>query len=109
MFRISRNKQYDFARQRFTYLGFVSYYNQNIKSYCLCRRHNSVLVDVKISSLYPKNICIIIDAIVAVILILTPDDTHPVMTLYPVAFAMSIQWCTFRGVEKIECHNFFDR
>lgn len=47
-----------------------------------------------------KMICIIIDAIVVVILILTPDDTHPVMALYPVAFAMSIQWCTFRGVEK---------
>lgn len=49
---------------------------------------------------FQKMICIIIDAIAAVILILTPNDIHPVMALYPVAFAMSIQWCTFRGVEK---------
>lgn len=47
-----------------------------------------------------KMICIATDAVAAVILILTPTDTPPIMALYPVAFAMSIQWCTFRGVEK---------
>lgn len=29
-----------------------------------------------------------------------PENIHPVVALYPVAFAMSIQWCTFRGVGK---------
>lgn len=47
-----------------------------------------------------KLICIATDAVSAVILILTPSSTHPVIALYPIAFAMSIQWCTFRGVNK---------
>ncbi len=45
-----------------------------------------------------KRISIVIDAIAAVLLSFFPKDIHPVIALYPVAFAMSIQWCTFRGV-----------
>lgn len=54
----------------------------------------------KYRPLFQKMICIAIDATAAVILILIPSDTHPVIALYPVAFSMSIQWCTFRGVGK---------
>lgn len=52
----------------------------------------------KYHSTLQKMICIVIDAIAAVVLMLIPSDIHPVMALYPVAFAMSIQWCTFRGI-----------
>lgn len=45
-----------------------------------------------------KKISIAIDFGAAVILGLLPQNVHPVVALYPVAFAMSIQWCTFRGV-----------
>lgn len=47
-----------------------------------------------------KMICIAIDAAAAGLLILIPADTPPIAALYPVAFAMSIQWCTFRGVNN---------
>lgn len=45
-----------------------------------------------------KLICIAIDAVAAGLLLLIPNGTPPVIALYPVAFAMSIQWCSFRGV-----------
>lgn len=45
-------------------------------------------------------VCVIIDAVAAVILGLLPLDTNPIVALYPVAFAMSVQWCSFRGVEN---------
>lgn len=45
-----------------------------------------------------KMLCFAIDAAAATLLILIPAETPPVIALYPVAFAMSIQWCTFRGV-----------
>lgn len=44
-----------------------------------------------------KRMCIIIDCIAALILGFLPKDIHPVIALYPVAFAMSVQWCSFRG------------
>lgn len=45
-----------------------------------------------------KRICIIIDGFAALIFGILPENVHPVIALYPVVFAMSIQWCTFRGV-----------
>lgn len=45
-----------------------------------------------------KRICMIIDCFAALILGFLPENIHPVVALYPVAFAMSIQWCCFRGV-----------
>lgn len=47
-----------------------------------------------------KLLCIALDAMAAVVLYRMPADTHPVIALYPVAFAMSVQWCSFRGVEN---------
>lgn len=47
-----------------------------------------------------KRVCIIIDCFAALILEFLPENIHPVIALYPVAFAMSIQWCTFRGVRE---------
>lgn len=47
-----------------------------------------------------KRVCMIIDCLAALILAFLPENIHPVVALYPVAFAMSIQWCTFRGVGK---------
>lgn len=49
---------------------------------------------------WQQRISIIIDCIAAVLLSFFPKDIHPVIALYPVAFAMSIQWCTFRGVRQ---------
>lgn len=45
-----------------------------------------------------KRVCILIDCFAALILGLLPENIYPVIALYPVAFAMSIQWCSFRGV-----------
>lgn len=47
-----------------------------------------------------KPVCMIVDCIAALILAFLPEHIHPVIALYPVAFSMSIQWCTFRGVGK---------
>lgn len=45
-----------------------------------------------------KRVCIVIDGFAALTLGILPENINPVIALYPVAFAMSIQWCTFRGV-----------
>lgn len=45
-----------------------------------------------------KRVCMVIDCAAALVLGLLPVSIHPVIALYPMAFAMSIQWCTFRGV-----------
>lgn len=47
-----------------------------------------------------KRVCILIDCFAAFVLGILPENLHPVIALYPVAFAMSIQWCTFRGVRE---------
>lgn len=47
-----------------------------------------------------KRVCMFIDCLAALILAFLPKNIHPIIALYPVAFAMSIQWCTFRGVDK---------
>lgn len=47
-----------------------------------------------------KVICIVTDAAAVFILSIIPHNTPPIVALYPVGFAMSIQWCTFRVVEK---------
>lgn len=47
-----------------------------------------------------KKVCIVIDGSAALILGFLPENIPPVVALYPVAFAMSIQWCTFRGVRE---------
>ncbi len=47
-----------------------------------------------------KRVCMIIDCFAALILGFLPKNVHPVIALYPVAFAMSIQWCTFRGIRE---------
>lgn len=47
-----------------------------------------------------KRVCIVIDCFAALILGFLPENIHPVIALYPVAFAMSIQWCTFRGIRE---------
>lgn len=60
----------------------------------------SALWMAKYHSSIQKIICLIIDCIAAFILGIMPTDIHPIIALYPVAFAMSIQWCTFRGVDN---------
>lgn len=43
-------------------------------------------------------VCIAIDGAAALILGLLPLNLNPVIALYPMGFAMSIQWCILRGV-----------
>lgn len=45
-----------------------------------------------------KLMCIAIDCLAALILGFLPLNMNPIIALYPMGFAMSIQWCTFRGV-----------
>lgn len=62
-----------------------------------------IITTLWMTKYYPamqKRLCMIVDCIAALILGLLPENIHPVIALYPVAFAMSIQWCTFRGVQK---------
>lgn len=59
-----------------------------ILSVWMAKKHTSI----------QKRVCIIIDGLAALILGILPENIHPVIALYPVAFAMSVQWCTFRGV-----------
>lgn len=54
----------------------------------------------KYHSAAQKRICIIIDCFAALTLGFIPENTNPIIALYPVAFAMSIQWCSFRGVSE---------
>lgn len=42
---------------------------------------------------------IIIDCAAAFVMGMLPKNTDPITALYPIAFAMSIQWCTFRSVD----------
>lgn len=64
---------------------------------------SGIILTVWMSKYHPntqKRLCIMIDYLAALILGLLPEGIHPVAALYPVAFAMSIQWCTFRGVRE---------
>ena len=47
-----------------------------------------------------KRMCIIIDCFAALILGFLPENIPPVIALYPAAFAMSVQWCSFRGIRE---------
>lgn len=47
-----------------------------------------------------KTISIIIDCFAALILGIMPRNIHPIIAIYPIAFAMSFQWCSFRGVHE---------
>lgn len=62
-----------------------------------------IILTLWLSKYHPniqKRICIIIDCFAAAILGVLPKNIQPVIALYPVAFAMSIQWCTFRGINE---------
>lgn len=39
------------------------------------------------------------DVAAALIMSFIPTDISPVIALYPIAFAMSVQWCTFRSAD----------
>lgn len=45
-----------------------------------------------------KMTSILIDCLAALILGLLPKTINPIIALYPIAFAMSVQWCSFREV-----------
>lgn len=45
-----------------------------------------------------KRICLMVDGIAALLLWLIPPETNPITALYPASFAMSVQWCIFKGV-----------
>lgn len=47
-----------------------------------------------------KQISVFIDCLVIPILLLLPKNINPVIALYPIGLAMSVQWCSFREVGK---------
>lgn len=62
-----------------------------------------IVLTVWLSKRYPeyqKRTSILIDCLAALILGLMPRDINPFVAVYPIAFAMSIQWCSFVGVNK---------
>lgn len=54
-----------------------------------------------------KYLVIAVEIFTAVILGFLPDKMNPVLALYPVFFAMSLQWCVFKGAEGYGCSTIF--
>lgn len=48
-----------------------------------------------------------VDAAAVVISGMLPREMNPVLALYPVFFAMSFQWCVFKGAEGYTCSTIF--
>lgn len=73
-----------------------------IRVLSLCVYAFGIVLTIWMAKYHPdiqKRVCIIIDCCAALVLGLMPRNLDPIVALYPVAFAMSIQWCTFRGVQ----------
>lgn len=54
-----------------------------------------------------KYLAIAIDAAAAAASAAMPGQMDPVLALYPVFFAMSFQWCVFKGAEGYACSTIF--
>lgn len=66
----------------------------------------SLLIAEKLPK-YQKLISVTTDVAAALVLPFFPAHTDPVVSIYPVAFAMSMQWCTFSGVGGNVCATTF--
>lgn len=70
---------------------------------CLLMYAVGIILTIWISKYHlsvQKRICILIDGIAALILGILPRSINPIIAIYPIAFAMSFQWCSFRGVHE---------
>lgn len=54
-----------------------------------------------------KYLAIAVDATAAAATAAMPEQMDPVLALYPVFFAMSFQWCVFKGAEGYACSTIF--
>ena len=54
-----------------------------------------------------KYLAIAVDAAAAAAVAVMPGQMDPVLALYPVFFAMSFQWCVFKGAEGYACSTIF--
>jgi uncharacterized membrane protein YoaK (UPF0700 family) len=68
---------------------------------------SSTVLIPKLFKINMKIFSIIIDTIVIVIVAFLPESTNNFVALYPVFFAMSIQWCTFKGAEGYNTSSIF--
>ena len=61
----------------------------------------------KKTSLNLKYLAIAVDAAAVTVTAVMPEQMEPVLALYPVFFAMSFQWCVFKGAEGYACSTIF--
>lgn len=61
----------------------------------------------KKTSLNLKYMAIAVDAAATAVTAVMPEQMDPVLALYPVFFAMSFQWCVFKGAEGYACSTIF--
>lgn len=54
-----------------------------------------------------KYLALAVDAAAAVTVGMLPERIDPILALYPVFFAMSFQWCVFKGAEGYACSTIF--
>ena len=54
-----------------------------------------------------KYLALMVNAAAVAVLSIMPEKMDPVLALYPVFFAMSFQWCVFKGAEGYACSTIF--
>lgn len=54
-----------------------------------------------------KYLVLLVDTAAVAVLSTMPEKMDPVLALYPVFFAMSFQWCVFKGAEGYACSTIF--
>ena len=61
----------------------------------------------KFTRLHLPYVSLFIDAIAALIVAFLPSDLNDFIALYPLYFAMAIQWCSFKGGDGFTCSTIF--
>ena len=61
----------------------------------------------KFTRLHLPYVSLFIDAMAALIVAFLPSDLNDFIALYPLYFAMAIQWCSFKGGDGFTCSTIF--
>ena len=61
----------------------------------------------KFTKLHLPYISLFVDAMAALIVAFLPSDLNDFIALYPLYFAMAIQWCSFKGGDGFTCSTIF--
>ena len=61
----------------------------------------------KFTKLHLPYVSLCIDALAALIVAFLPSNLNDFIALYPLYFAMAIQWCSFKGGDGFTCSTIF--